>query len=159
MVACRSIRRFARFRDAFMGLLRFIRLMLALLALGSAMAGSAAASLAMAARAMPCHEAGMADVPAMFAAPMASHAGMGVETKPLAMTASAVATGGQMLHPPGPDGSPLHLCCVLSQLVAMPLAAPALRLPEPHVAALALPEGEMLRGLSLATPVPPPRSI
>lgn len=143
-----------------MGLLRSIRLMLALLALGAAMAGSASASLAMAARAMPCHEAGLADVPAaMFATPSGLHAGLGAQTKPLAMTSSAPVAGGQMLHPPGPNPSPPHLCCVLSQLVAPPLAAPALRLPEPHVAALALPQGGMLSGLSLATPVPPPRSI
>ncbi|WP_018387257.1 hypothetical protein [Ancylobacter sp. FA202] len=127
-----------------MRLLSVFRLMLALVALGAALAGPAAATRAMAApamgssgvavSAMPCHEAALNQVPSsLHGVPAAAD----VATSPM----------------------PPHLCCVLSHLVVSPPAAPALLPPEAVRAPLALPEGRSLAGLTLATPVPPPRFI
>lgn len=126
-----------------MRVLRVFRLMLALFALGAAMAGPAAATQAMAARAMPCHEASLAGLSgAVFAVPIAAHS----------RANAAIADAGTR-----PDAARPHLCCVLSQLVVMPLAAPVVRSPEPLVAALAIPSGRMPAGVAPSTPVPPPR--
>ena len=118
-----------------------IRLIAALVSLGFAMAGPAAAAQAMAVRLA---------VPAMVAAPMPCHE-----------AAQAGATHGDA----GPAGLPAHragaalghLCCVLTCLVVPPLAAaqPFLRLavPAAHDPRPAPP----LTGASLARPDPPPR--
>ena len=126
-----------------MRLLSVFRLMLALVALGAALTGPAAATRAMAAPAMgssgmPCHEAALSEVPPTLHLMMAAQP---------AVAESATS-------PAAP-----HLCCVLSPLVVTLQVAPALVLPEAERTALALPEGRPLAGLTLATPVPPPRLV
>ncbi|WP_428030877.1 hypothetical protein [Ancylobacter sp.] len=121
-------------------MLGLFRLMLALLALGVALAGPAAATQAMAGRAMPCHEAALADVPP---APLASFA-----------VALAVSDAGTL-----PQPMVGHLCCVLGHLVVVPLAAPTLQPPEAHRAVRAIPTGRALLGVAPPTPVPPPRFL
>lgn len=120
-----------------MRVLPLFRLMLALLALGSALTGPAAAAANRALaepvstmRAMPCHEATLAQAALRELAPSTPQ-----------------------------DTLARHLCCVLGQLVVMPLAGPGLLPPEPQARALALPPGRALAGIAPATPVPPPRLL
>lgn len=117
------------------------RLMVALLALGAAMAGPAAAARAMVgpavvSPAMPCHET-------------AADPGSSARAAPHALPLLADAG----LRPPS------HLCCVLSQAVVTPLAAPALALPEAVRTRPALPAESALAGLVPPIPVPPPRFL
>lgn len=127
-----------------MRLAHTLRLIAALLALGFAMAGSAAAAVAMAKRAMPCHDQ-------VQTYGYAEH-GM-----------TGLATGGHQaaVHPgAGPESERLNMCCVLSQIVApLLLAGQDLSHPAPRVAALAMPPAVRLVGRILATPVPPPRAV
>lgn len=130
-----------------MDLCRLFRLMVALLALGAAMAGSASATRAMAVPVspMPCHETAFepaSNTPAILA-------GMPVAS-------GAVAS----VFPASGSDAPLpHLCCVLSLLVTPPLAAPVLALPAPRATALDVPVTAALEGLAWPAPVPPPRSL
>lgn len=116
--------------------LRWLRLLLALCALGAALASPVAAARAMAAPgpavsdpAMPCHEAAS-------------------ET---AQAAPSVA--------PTQKPAASHLCCVLTQTVVPPLAAPALPVPEAVSARPAVPAETTRAGLAPPIPVPPPRLL
>jgi hypothetical protein len=136
-----------------MRLLRLLRLMVGLMVLASLMAGPAAAATAMAARIMPCHE------PALLAVTAdpgghADHSMHAAEAAPV-----TVGQGGTLLHPPAPDAVRLHMCCVLSQLIAPLLAMPGLTLPAPRLLALSPPDTARLPGLAWPAPVPPPRTI
>ncbi|WP_371347141.1 hypothetical protein [Ancylobacter sp. IITR112] len=116
------------------------RLMLALLALGAALASPVAAARAMAAPGpaasaptMPCHEA-------------ASE-----------MTQASAAAAPSVT--PGQKPAASHLCCVLTQTVVPPLTAPALPVPE-AVSARPCVRAETIRaGLAPPIPVPPPRLL
>ncbi|WP_159598852.1 hypothetical protein [Starkeya nomas] len=132
-----------------MALLKIFRVLLALLALGSAMAGAASASAAMAKRSTPCHESAMS-------AAGEGHAAAG-HVAPASLASAKGSEG--TLHPPASDAVRLHLCCVLSQLVASPFTVPAIVPPVSRVVALLPPVGAALSGLTLATPVPPPRAV
>ena len=136
-----------------MRLLRLLRLMVGLVVLASLMAGPVAAATAMAARIMPCHEPAL---PAVAADPgdHDGHAAHSVEATPV-----MVGQGGTLLHPPAPDAVRLHMCCVLSQLIAPLLATPGLTLPAPRLLALSPPDTAPLPGLAWPAPVPPPRTI
>lgn len=116
------------------------RLVLALLALGGVLAGPAAAARVMATPAltaalpgapgMPCHEA--AD-------------GAGLRTAPSDAGTTRLA--------------PTHLCCVLTQTVATPLAALVLPVPDAKAARPARPVGMTREGRFPPIPVPPPRFL
>lgn len=132
-----------------MRLAHTLRLIVALLALGFAMAGSAAASIAMAPSMLPCHEQAHGDMAdAGNASAHITHAGSAGDHAML-----------DMGHPMAPDAARLHMCCVLSQLMAPLLAAPGLSHPAPHMSALFIPLAQRLKGVALATPVPPPRLL
>lgn len=133
-----------------MRLLRLLRLMVGLVVLASLMAGPAAAATAMAARIMPCHEPALQGV----AADPGDHAAHSVEATPV-----MAGQGGTLLHPPPPDAVRLHMCCVLSQLIAPPLATPGLTVPAARLLALSLPDTAPLPGLAWPAPVPPPRIV
>lgn len=128
-----------------MKLLRIVRLFLALAALAFSMAGPAAAAVSMAPRDLPCHDAG-AKAPAV--------GGMAHAASGLVFTAH-MAAAGVTLHP---DPARQHMCCVVSQLVAPPLAGPALRHPEARGLALSVGPGGAMASREPAIPVPPPRS-
>lgn len=113
-----------------------LRLLLALCALGAALASPVAAARAMAAPvaaasapAMPCHE-----------------------------TASEMAQVAQTLTPAQKPAAS-HLCCVLTQTVVPPLSAPALPVPEAVSARPAVRAETTRAGLAPAIPVPPPRFL
>ncbi len=135
-----------------MRLAHTLRLIVALLALGFAMAGSAAASIAMAPSMLPCHEQ----------VNQQAHGGMADAGNPAHVTHAGSAGGHAMLdmgHPMAPDAARLHMCCVLSQLMAPLQAAPGLSHPAPRTSALFTPLAQRLAGVALATPVPPPRLL
>lgn len=132
-----------------MRLLSVFRLMLALLALGAALAGPAAATRVLAAPAMGSSGMGSSG---MAASAMPCHAATLDQVSSSLHGVPAVADVATSPMPP-------HLCCVLTHLVVSPPAAPVLLPPEAARAPLALPEGRPLAGLSLATPVPPPRLV
>lgn len=120
--------------------LRLLRLLLALCALGAALASPVAAARAMAAPgpavydpAMPCHEA-------------ASE-----------MTQAAAAAAPSVT--PGQKPTASHLCCVLTQTVVPPLSAPALPVPEAVSARPSVPAETIWAGLAPPIPVPPPRLL
>ncbi|ADH89885.1 conserved hypothetical protein [Ancylobacter novellus DSM 506] len=136
-----------------MRLLRLLRLMVGLMVMASLMAGPAAAATAMAARIMPCHEPAL---PAVAADP-GDHAGHSMHSAEAAPVMAG--QGGTLLHPPAPDAVRLHMCCVLSQLIAPPLAVPGLTLPAPRLLALSPPDTAPLPGLAWPAPVPPPRLV
>lgn len=113
--------------------LRWLRLLLALCALGAALASPVAVARAMAAPApamsgpvLPCHE-----------------------------TASEMAQTVTPVQKPAAS----HLCCVLTQTVVPPLSAPALPVPEAVSARPAVPAETKLAGLAPRIPVPPPRVL
>ncbi|QFR33017.1 hypothetical protein [Ancylobacter sp. TS-1] len=136
-----------------MTLPRTLRLMIALLALTAALAGSAAGSAAMARATMPCHE------PALVASVATGHEAHGGHSTHAVETAGEARGQGAILaQPPAPDAVRLHLCCVLSQLLVTPLAAPDLQPRLPRALALAVPAGTERDGRVLPIPVPPPRS-
>lgn len=128
-----------------MKLLRIVRLLLALTALAFSMAGPATAAVSMAPRDLPCHDAG-ATAPAVGGM---AHASSG-PVFPVHMAAPAGMT-------PHPDPARQHMCCVVSQLVAPPLAGPALRHPEARAVALPVGPGGAMASREPAIPVPPPR--
>lgn len=147
--------------------MRVLRLVLALLALGFAMGGQAGASVAMARKSMPCHEPTRL---AQFVAPATGHAhevGYGhmppehdMPSLPHAgvMAAGQAVAGPDMMgHAFVPDAARLHLCCVMSLLVAPPVSAPAVAIPMPRALVLEVPVASELAGLVPAIPVPPPR--
>lgn len=136
-----------------MRLLRLLRLMVGLVVLASLMAGPAAAATAMAARIMPCHEPAL---PAVAADPgdHDGHAAHSVEATPV-----MVGQGGTLLHPPAPDAIRLHMCCVLSQLIAPPLTVLGVTAPAPRLLILSPPDTAPLPGLAWPAPVPPPRTV
>ena len=116
--------------------LRWLRLLLALCALGAALASPVAAARAMAAPGpavsgpvLPCHE-----------------------------TASEAAQASQTVTPAQKPAAS-HLCCVLTQTVAPPLTAPALPVPEAVSARPAVPAETTRAGLAPPIPVPPPRVL
>ncbi|WGD32090.1 hypothetical protein AncyloWKF20_09830 [Ancylobacter sp. WKF20] len=115
-----------------MRLIRHLRFIVALLALAVALAGPGAGLAATTLRAapMPCHESASATD---------------------AMGASVAAPVGKL------DPASRHLCCVLAQIVAPLLVAPALEPPLWHVATRAVPGAALLFGRVPAIPVPPPR--
>jgi hypothetical protein len=118
----------------------------AVAALAFAMAGPAAA-VRMPTPDLPCHNASLSgSAEGGAAAHVASHT---------LVSAGIAAAGSSALHP---DPARQHMCCVVSQLVAPPLALPPLRHPQARsVALLAGPDGSMA-GREPAIPVPPPRS-
>lgn len=136
-----------------MRLLRLLRLMVGLVVLASLMAGPAAAATAMAARIMPCHEPAL---PAVAADP-GDHAGHSMHSAEAAP--AVVGQGGTLLHPPAPDAVRLHMCCVLSQLIAPPLTVLGMTAPAPRAIALSPPDTAPLPGLAWPAPVPPPRTV
>lgn len=120
--------------------LRLLRLLLALCALGAALASPVAAARAMAAPgpavsdpAMPCHEAASETAQALAAAA-------------LSIT-------------PAQKPAASHLCCVLTQTVVPPLSAPALPVPEAVSARPSVPAETIRAGLAPPIPVPPPRLL
>ena len=120
--------------------IRLLRLLLALCALGAALASPVAAARAMAAPvpaasapAMPCHET-------------ASQA------------AQAVAQASQTVTPAQKPAAS-HLCCVLTQTVLPPLSTPALPVPEAVSARPAVRAETTRAGLAPRIPVPPPRVL
>lgn len=127
-----------------MKLLRIVRLLLALAALAFSMAGPAAAAVSMAPRDLPCHDARTAE-PAV--------GGMAHASSGPVFTAH-MAAAGRTLHP---DPARQHMCCVVSQLVAPPLAVPTLRHPEARGLALPVGPGGSMASREPAIPVPPPR--
>lgn len=133
-----------------MRLLRLLRLMVGLVVLASLMAGPAAAATAMAARIMPCHEPAL---PAVAADP-GDHAMHSAEAAPV-----MAGQGGTLLHPPAPDAVRLHMCCVLSQLIAPPLTVLGVSAPAPRLLTLSPPDTAPLPGLAWPAPVPPPRTV
>ncbi|MDF2618413.1 MAG: hypothetical protein K0S00_1072 [Xanthobacteraceae bacterium] len=135
-----------------MRLLRLLRLMVGLVVLASLMAGPAAAATAMAARIMPCHEPALPAV--TDPGDHGGHAAHSVEATPV-----MVGQGATLLHPPAPDAVRLHMCCVLSQLIAPLLAMPGLTLPAPRLLALSPPDTAPLPDLAWPAPVPPPRAV
>ena len=136
-----------------MRLAHTLRLIVALIALGFAMAGSVAAASAMEPSMLACHEQVHEQV----------HGGMSDAGSAPAHLIHACSAGGHttvdMGHPMGADAARLHMCCVLSQLMAPPLTAPGLSHPAPRTSALLIPLARRLAGVSLATPVPPPRLL
>lgn len=131
-----------------MGVPQLLRLIIALLVLGCAMASPASAAAAMATRAMPCHEPVVQDAAAAADLGHSAHA-----------TPAVVGQGGTLLHPPAPDAVRLHMCCVLSQLIAPPLAVMGVTAPAPRAIALSPPDTAPLPGLAWPAPVPPPRIV
>ncbi|MPT21650.1 MAG: hypothetical protein E2577_00785 [Starkeya sp.] len=116
--------------------IRLLRLLLALCALGAALASPVAAARAMAAPgpavsdpALPCHETA------------------------LEMTRAALSVT------PGQKPAASHLCCVLTQTVVPPLSTPALPVPEAVSARPAVPAETTRAGLAPPIPVPPPRVL
>jgi hypothetical protein len=117
-----------------------LRLLLALCALGAALASPVAAARAMAAPgpavsdlAMPCHETA-------------------------SEMAQAVAQASQTLTPAEKPAAS-HLCCVLTQTVVPPLSAPALPVREAVSARPAVRAETTRTGLAPRIPVPPPRVL
>ncbi|MCK0209664.1 hypothetical protein MWN33_16650 [Starkeya koreensis] len=131
--------------------MRALRLIIAFLALTAALAGSAAGSVAMARASMPCHEPAVREV-------ADAHGGHGGPSAHAASVAVVMGQGAALAQPPAPDAVRLHLCCVLSQLLVTPLAAPALQPRLPGALVLALPPGTERAGRVEPIPVPPPRS-
>ncbi|UOK69496.1 hypothetical protein [Ancylobacter polymorphus] len=120
--------------------LRWLRLLLALCALGAALASPVAAARAIAAPGpavsdpvLPCHET-------------ASEA------------AQAAAQASQTVTPAQKPAAS-HLCCVLTQAVVPPLTSPALPVPEAVSARPAVPAETTRAGLAPRIPVPPPRVL
>lgn len=124
------------------------RLVVALMALACAMAGSAAAMPAMKAAvaatysvqlettteaAMPCHEAVLAAVAGQISQEQGSHIG---QQRPAAG---------------------LHLCCVMATLVVTPLKPMLMTDPSPRFALLAPGAPEAMSGHIIKMPTPPPR--
>lgn len=121
-----------------------LRLLLAVFALSSVLAGPAAASMVIAGGngtpvGMPCHETG--EAVASASTPSASSS--------FASTPSA--------HMPDPARQ--HLCCVIGQIVAPPHAAPSFTPPEARHVPPVLRPGLRLAGREPLTPVPPPRAV
>lgn len=135
-----------------MPLTRTLRLIVALLAVGSTMTGAASSAAAMTSRSMDCHETVAAETAPAETAP-AGHGGHGGST-----IAAAVEQGAGKAQIPS-DAMRLHLCCVLSLLVVPPLAEPRLALRLPDVAVLAPADLARLVGVNWPAPVPPPRTV
>ncbi|MCJ8141943.1 hypothetical protein MKI84_03350 [Ancylobacter sp. A5.8] len=118
-----------------MPIIRILRLLLTLLALGFAMANPAVAVPAMTAGASGAVDTGAATMPCH-------------ETEAIASKA---------MSPPAKIAGGAHLCCVLACLVVPPLGGMTLSHPVARAAVLTPPTMLVPRGRMVAMPTPPPR--